>query len=291
MTIYLTIAFFLLGAIIGSFLNVVLYRFNTGRGLGGRSKCPACRRTLSFVDLVPIFSWMFLKGKCRTCESKISAQYVLVEILTGVLFALVYLRNAVLLDRSPMIFAISTAVSLLMMCLLVLITVYDLKHKIIPDRFSYTFAAVAFLQMFVNFNYVTSGIFFGIPKTHEGLMMLLSGVFVAFPFYFLWLVSDGRWMGLGDAKLALGIGWLLGIGYGFSAIVFAFWIGAVVSLIVMGSIALMKYISRKTGRGLKGLYSVKFQSEIPFAPFLVIGLLIVFFLNISVLDFMSIFIS
>ncbi|MEI6553489.1 MAG: prepilin peptidase [bacterium] len=297
MTIYLSIAFFIFGAVIGSFLNVVLYRFNTGRGLGGRSKCPSCKRVLSAGDLFPIVSWIALRGKCRTCKSKISPQYVLVEIFTAVLFLFVYLKNAALLEVSPLIFAVSTIISLVIMSLLVLITVYDLKHKIIPNEFSYLLAIIAFLQIFLNFNYQTSSIYFGLPLTASGFlgydawMMLLSGIFVAFPFFFLWLVSSGRWMGLGDAKLGLGIGWLLGIKYGFSAVVFAFWIGAVISLIVMCGIALMKYISRKTGRGLKNLYSIRFQSEIPFAPFLIIGLLIVFFLNISVMDFLAIFTS
>ena len=297
MTIYLSIAFFVFGAIIGSFLNVVLYRFNTGRGLGGRSKCPSCKRVLSARDLFPIASWIMLAGKCRTCKSKISPQYVLVEIFTATLFMFVYLKNMALLETSPLIFAVSTSISLVIMCLLVLITVYDLKHKIIPDEFSYSLAIIAFLQIFLNFNYQTSSISLGLPLSTTGFigydawMMILSGIFVAFPFFFLWLVSGGKWMGLGDAKLGLGIGWLLGIKYGFSAVVFAFWIGAIISLIVMGGIALMKYISRKTGKGLKNLYSVRFQSEIPFAPFLIIGLLIVFFLNVSVVDFLAIFMS
>jgi prepilin signal peptidase PulO-like enzyme (type II secretory pathway) len=296
MTIYLSFVFFIFGAIIGSFLNVVLYRFNTGKGLGGRSKCSSCKRTLDARDLFPIVSWIVLRGKCRTCESKISPQYIIVEIFTAILFLFVYLKNAPILDSSPLIFAVSTAISLVIMSLLVLITVYDLKHKIIPDEFSYSFAAIAFLQIFLNFNYETSSIYLGIPLSngfigYEAVMMLLSGIFVAFPFYFLWLISSGRWMGLGDAKLALGIGWLLGIKYGFSAIVFAFWIGAVISLIVMGGISIMKYMSKKSGgfNSFKNLYSVKFQSEIPFAPFLIIGLLIVFFLNISVMDFLAIF--
>ncbi len=297
MTIYLSIVFFIFGSIIGSFLNVVLYRFNTGKGLGGRSKCSSCKRTLDARDLFPILSWVLLRGRCRTCESKISPQYVLVEIFTAALFLFVYLKNAALWETSPLIFSVSTAISLIIMSLLVLITVYDLKHKIIPDEFSYSFAIIAFLQIFLNFNYETSSIYLGIPLSSGGLVMLLSGVFVAFPFYFLWLISSGKWMGLGDAKLALGIGWLLGIKYGFSAVVFAFWIGAVISLIVMGAIAFVKYISRKTkgrgiaglGRGLKNLSSVRFQSEIPFAPFLILGLLIVFFLNISVVDFLAIF--
>lgn len=304
MTIYLSIMFFVFGAIIGSFLNVVLYRFNTGRGLGGRSKCSSCKRTLSAGDLFPILSWIMLRGKCRTCESRISPQYVLIEIFTAVLFLFVYLKNAAILDSSPLIFAVSSITSLVIMTLLVLITVYDLKHKIIPDEFSYAFAVIAFLQLFLNFNYTTSSIYFGIPMAangfigYEGIMMLLSGIFVAFPFYFLWLVSSGKWMGLGDAKLALGIGWLLGIKYGFSAIVFAFWIGAVISLIVMGGIALMKFLSKKTRGGHKAgslarkfqsISTIRFQSEIPFAPFLILGLLIVFFLNISVMDFLAIF--
>lgn len=308
MTIYLSVFFFIFGAIIGSFLNVVLYRFNTGKGLGGRSKCSSCKRMLDIRDLFPILSWVLLRGKCRTCKSKISPQYVLVEIFTAILFLFVYLKNATLLETTPLIFVVSTVISLVIMSLLVLITVYDLKHKIIPDEFSYSFAVIAFLQIFLNFNYETSSIYLGLPLSngsigYEAIMMLLSGIFVAFPFYFLWLVSSGRWMGLGDAKLALGIGWLLGIKYGFSAVVFAFWIGAVISLIVMGGVALMKYISRQTdkkglsrfrfcsniGYSLKNIANIKFQSEIPFAPFLILGLLIVFFLNISVMDFLAIF--
>ena len=289
MTIYFSVAFFILGAIIGSFLNVVLYRLNTGRGLGGRSKCPSCKRTLSAIDLVPIFSWLFLRGKCRTCKSKISAQYILVELLTAVLFTLAFLKNAILLRVSPSVFAVSTIVSLIIMSLLVLIIVYDLKHKIIPNEFSYTFAAVALLQNFLSYNYQTASIYFSNPFNLAGATILLSGILVAFPFYLLWLVSSGKWMGFGDAKLALGIGWLLGVGYGFSAIVFAFWIGAIVALLIMAVASLLKYIYKKTKGRVGILHSVKFKTEIPFAPFLIIGLLIVFFFNVSALDFISIF--
>jgi len=320
MTIYLSITFFIFGAIIGSFLNVVLYRFNTGKGLGGRSKCSSCKRVLSAKDLFPIASWIVLRGKCRTCKSKISPQYVLVEIFTAILFMFVYLKNASTLETSPLIFMVSVVISMFIMSLLVLITVYDLKHKIIPDEFSYSFAIISFLFIFLNFNCESSQICLGLPSVTAGiwsldtLLILLSGVFVAFPFYFLWLVSGGRWMGLGDGKLALGIGWLLGIKYGFSAIVFAFWIGAVISLIVMIGVAIMKFVSRKInkrrkkivgcadgkcvdralqslGESVEGLTSVQFKSEIPFAPFLILGLLIVFFLNISVMDFLAIFTS
>lgn len=287
MTIYLSIAFFVFGTIIGSFLNVVLYRFNTGRTLGGRSKCFACKRPLSAIDLVPVLSWIFLGGKCRTCKSKISVQYVLVELFTGILFMFVYLKNAFILETSPLLFSVSVIISILIMTMLVLMTVYDLRHKIIPNEFSYTFAIIAFLQMFLNFNFETSKIYFGIPWGMEGVLMILAGLIVAFPFYFLWLISDGKWMGLGDAKLALGIGWLLGIKYGFSAIVFAFWIGAIIALLAMGTFAIVNYFDKKRRGGLNQLNSIKFKSEIPFAPFLILGILIVFFLNVSALDFVG----
>ena len=278
MITYFAIAFFILGTIIGSFLNVVIYRLNTGRGLGGRSKCSSCRRILTFIDLVPVLSWLFLKGKCRGCKSKISWQYPLVELSTGILFLFVFLKNISIFERSPLIFTISTIISLVIMSILVVITVYDLKHKIIPDQLSYSFATIAFLQLFLKFDYITSTISFGLPLTFESFLTICSGVFVAFPFFFLWLVSSGKWMGLGDAKLALGIGWLLGISYGFSAIVFAFWIGAIISLLIIG----IGYLLNNQKLQLK--------SEVPFAPFIILGLLIVFFLRISILDFIGLFV-
>src|SRR3989344_6482284 len=79
-----------LGAILGSFINALVYRFNTGRGMGGRSHCMHCGHTLSAVDLVPVFSFLFLRGRCRYCGVKLSLQYPLVEVAAAVLSPAVY---------------------------------------------------------------------------------------------------------------------------------------------------------------------------------------------------------
>jgi leader peptidase (prepilin peptidase)/N-methyltransferase len=147
------------------------------------------------------------------------------------------------------------------MSLLVLITVYDIRHKIIPDVFAYTFAVVSFVSLFVYIG-STGQFVIVIPAIPE----LFAGVILAFPFYFLWLVSRGRWMGLGDAKLALGIGWFLGLAQGATAIMYSFWIGAFVSLVIL---AFQNLFAKNK--------SLSMKSEIPFAPFLILGLLIVYF--------------
>jgi prepilin signal peptidase PulO-like enzyme (type II secretory pathway) len=147
-------------------------------------------------------------------------------------------------------------------CLLVVILVYDLKHKIIPDGLAYTFAALGFLRIILFVPTEPAFVFY---------MTLLAGPLLFLPFFLLWLVSGGRWIGLGDGKLALGIGWMLGVGYGVSAIVLAFWIGAIVS----GALVIAQLISKRKQLTMK--------SEIPFAPFLIIGFTIVYFLSIDVL--------
>lgn len=276
MNTLLLISFFILGSIIGSFLNVVLFRYNTGRGIGGRSKCFSCRRTLSAIDLVPILSYVAFGGKCRTCKSRISMQYPAVELLTAILFASSYALYAPLLFLNPTLFACKLIFALVVMSLLVLITVYDIRHKIIPDAFAFLFAGVSFVAMFVSVG-MHGEIFMLAP----GFAHLFAGVILAFPFYFLWLISRGTWMGLGDAKLALGIGWFLGLSAGATAIVYGFWIGAAVSILLL---ALQKAQSRNIEGGketkLFGIIkipSLSMKSEVPFAPFLILGLLIVFF--------------
>lgn len=270
--------FFALGCIIGSFLNVVLFRYNTGRTIGGRSKCFSCRRTLGPTDLVPVLSYIAFRGRCRTCKSHVSAQYPAVEMLTGVLFGAVYLLYAPLLMVNPALFFFDVIIALIVMSLLVLITVYDLKHKIIPDLFSYAFAAVTFIVLFLRLETTVSetpvGDFssFGLYLSMPEMSHLFAGIILAFPFYFLWLVSRGRWMGLGDAKLALGIGWFLGLAKGGTAIIYGFWIGAVVSILL---ILAQKIYAWKLHK--QGSTNISMKSEIPFAPFLIAGLLIVYF--------------
>lgn len=289
----LGIFFFGLGSIIGSFLNVVLFRYNTGKGIMGRSQCFSCKRHLGPIDLVPVLSYLAFRGKCRTCKSEVSFQYPAVELLTGFLFLATYWTFAPAALVVPEQFIIQTFYTCAIMALLVLIVVYDMRHKIIPDLFSYSFAALSFLTLFVGFTPQGNVTYF-VPT----LLTLSSGIILAFPFYILWLVSDGRWMGLGDAKLALGIGWFLGLSAGASAIIFGFWIGAAVSVLLLaaGKIADaanktkgVRVIFRKVKSAVRNLFgiqlpSLSMKSEIPFAPFLIAGLLIAFFFGYTIFE-------
>ncbi len=252
MTILFGIFFFIFGTIIGSFLNVVALRYNTGRSNGGRSSCYSCNKALCWYELFPLFSFMFLRGRCRSCKSKISWQYPLVEFVTGVLSLGLFLKFNFLLFGifDPLAF-LNFAYYFLIFAILVVISVYDFRHKIIPDGLSYAFSLIASLHLFFG---NTSGWDF------------LAGAIFFLPFYILWLISGGKWIGLGDGKLVLGIGWLLGLIDGISSIVLAFWIGAVVALSAM---TYQKLSSRR--------HRLSFKREIPFGPFLILGALLIFF--------------
>lgn len=246
---------FILGAIIGSFLNVVALRYNTGMTLKGRSKCFSCGKNLEWHELIPVLSFFLQGGKCKKCKSKISWQYPVIEILAGLLFLLTFYFFP------PTSFGTSfnTLFYLFVTCLLVIITIYDVKHKIIPDALVYTFAFVSLAKLFV-----APDLSFVLPQLWD----FLAGPILALPFFCLWLFSKGTWMGLGDAKLVLGIGWILGLVAGISAIILSFWIGAVVSVVWM------YIVFRK----------VKARYEIPFGPYLILGMYLVLFFGIRVIE-------
>jgi prepilin signal peptidase PulO-like enzyme (type II secretory pathway) len=244
-----------LGAMIGSFLNVVIYRFGASAIHKGRSICLSCGEKIRMRDLMPIFSYVFLGGKCRGCKTVISPQYILVELTMTVLGFMVYLSLPSTISLFQTISYIIYYI--ILFALLLTIGVYDYKHKIIPDEFSFTFALVALLGLFVSVD--------GIIIPSFGT--LLAGPLLALPTALIFFVSKGKWMGLGDSKLFLGIGWMLGLVLGFSAFVLSFWIGAIVSLAVM----------RMPGSPLK------LKSQIPFAPFIIVATIFVFFTKVDVL--------
>ena len=249
---------FILGTIIGSFLNVVSFRYNTGLTLRGRSKCFSCDKTLTWIELFPILSFILQKGSCRKCKSKISWQYPLVEFFSGILFILVFYFFPPVSIEAGFV----TIFYLFISCLLVVITIYDIKHKIIPDPLVYTFIIVALARLFIAPD---------LSLIFPSAITLLSGPLLALPFLLLWLVSRGKWMGFGDVKLVLGIGWVLGLGAGISAVILAFWIGAAISLVWI----------------LTVVKKFKKHEEIPFGPYLVLGMYIVLFFNIEVFDWRS----
>lgn len=263
--VILGIFFFVFGLLIGSFLNVVILRHNTGKSLSGRSRCQSCGKTLSPIDLFPIFSFLIQKGVCRVCKSKISIQYPIVEFITGVLFLFIFLTY-ISIPKVILDFVIIS--------LLIIITVYDLRHGIIPNTFVYTFIGISFFTLFFNINTLS--------YTEPSLMALLSGPILALPIWLLWQLSKGRWIGLGDAKLFLGVGWFLGISAGVAVFALSFWIGALVGLSLIFFIRLMRI--KKLNLGVKDL---TIKTEIPFAPFIILSFLIVYFFEFNLISLIA----
>src|SRR3989338_3144016 len=209
-----TLLFFILGLIVGSFLNVVIIRYNTHRTFGGRSACMSCQNTLSWYELIPVFSFLGLKGRCRNCKHRISIAYPIVETITGVIFAGLFLKLQNIFVVETLSFAFTYAYYASMFSLLIVISAYDLRHKIIPDLMVVFLGVLSFIGLFL---FTDFGFYPHIPS----LMDFLSGFFIAIPFAAIWFFSRGAWMGLGDAKLVLGLGWFLGLSQLLSGVVIA----------------------------------------------------------------------
>jgi prepilin signal peptidase PulO-like enzyme (type II secretory pathway) len=262
---------FFFGSIVGSFLNVLVLRWGTGEPIArGRSRCFSCGKNLTSKELVPILSFLAQKGRCRNCGSKISWQYPIVEAVTGFLFLYsfrtFFVYNPLFNPEAPYPLAPALYLGLIwvILALLVAISVYDFHHQIIPNFFVYTFNFFAF---FVPVAACFSGnsYFCGV---NDFLEHFIAGVcFFAF-FAFFWLVTRGGGMGLGDAKLALGLGWILGAIGSLSTLVFSFWFGGIASLFLL----LLK----------RSKFTIK--SRIPFTPFLIFGFLIPFLFGIFITD-------
>jgi leader peptidase (prepilin peptidase) / N-methyltransferase len=263
-------SFFVLGTIIGSFLNVVVARIGTGEGFLGRSHCPKCMHTLVWRELVPIISFCIQRGRCIECGKPISFQYPFVEIVTGLVFVLVY--SVFGLDGT-LFGAGEVALYLVLSSILIAILFYDLKHLIIPNPLVYLFTVLSFTALFVNFD---AGVFV-LPSFYA----LVAGPLLFLPFFSLWFFSGGRWMGLGDGKLALGMGFSLGLFGGVSALLWAFWIGAVVALALMVTGRTMSVVSERYSLPFLNT-SLTMKSEIPFCPFLILGWALVAFFGIEI---------
>ncbi len=245
---YLTV--FILGLAAGSFLNCVIYRLEKEKSfLWGRSFCPHCKHQLSWQDLIPVFSFLILRGKCRYCQQKISLQYPLVELATAILFVFVTTYNFQFTTYN----FLNTCFLFLVSCFLIIIFVYDLKHYIIPDKVIYSVILVSGIWYFV------SGIFFNSYTKYEILNTIYSAIGSALFFLLIVLVSRGKWMGIGDIKLSFFMGLFLGFPNILVALFLAFFLGAIIGigLIISG---------RKT-----------LKSEVPFGPFLVTGTILAMF--------------
>ena len=233
---------FIIGAVLGSFYMVVGDRLPNNESIVvPRSHCSKCNHTLSWYELIPIVSYIMQGGKCKNCHTKLSISYMLIEILSGTLFALSYYLYG---------FNYEFFMSIIISSLLIIIYVSDFKYLIINDEP---------LIIAITLSIITNFVFLG---TIKGLYLIISGLVMFIFMYLVKLFGDKAFkresLGGGDIKLAFFIGCTLGLRLAF------------VSLIIASFLAL-PYAS---------YYVVKKQErEIPFGPFLITGVLITFMLS------------
>jgi prepilin signal peptidase PulO-like enzyme (type II secretory pathway) len=262
--------YFLLGAAIGSFLNVVALRYDPDRflfskSLGGRSHCPHCKKTLRWFELVPLVSFVAQRGRCLRCNARISFRYPLVELVSGLIFVFVPLRLVVIFPYLlPIAYCLLSAIWVLVFELLLLMALIDLRHFIIPDEVNILLgicgvAFAAFLAKAASTVSFTGNLaaLFSVSQnpwiTHgAGALFgfLLFGAIIA--------ITRGRGMGMGDLKLAIPLGFLFGWPDIVMVAVCSFIIGAAYGVWVMAF----------RGKHLK--------SAVPFGPFLALGATLVF---------------
>jgi leader peptidase (prepilin peptidase)/N-methyltransferase len=222
---------FILALVVGSFLANYTYRAPRGISVVmGRSRCPKCKHLISWYDNIPLFSYLILGGKCRNCKGKISPRYFLIEIATAVVFVLIALK----FDGVMLVWY------LIVSLILISVFVIDWEHQIILDELSLGGFFLAIL-------------FFLLTDSKDIYLNLLSGMGFAVVLLFINLITKGKGMGLGDAKLAIFIGTLLGplnsLGWFLTSFIIGGFFGVVVLL----------------------LKKKKLKDKIAFGPFLVIG--------------------
>ena len=233
---------FCLGAVVGSFLNVCIWRLPAGESIVyPASHCPRCHVPILIRDNVPIFSYLFLRGRCRNCQTPISVRYPLVELLTGGMFVLLLYR----FDLSPIFAASAVFVSAL-----IAISFIDLDHQIIPDVISLPGIVVGLLLAVFGF---------GPPILDAVLGVLLGGGLLYGVAVGYHLLTGREGMGGGDIKLLAMIGAFLG------------WSGVLVTL-VLGS-----FTGAVLGIGLILARGADTRLPIPFGPFLAFGALCALF--------------
>lgn len=255
---------FVFGLVFGSFLNVVIYRLKNGRNaIFGRSFCPGCNTQLRWHDLVPLLSFIYLRGRCRYCREKISWQYPIVEIFSGFIWVSVFYQNFnnifQLLDVFYQIFILS---------IVLVVAIYDFKWQIIPDKIVYPAIAVALI--YNGFNLVRIGDF------KIFIIQFLTASFAFLFFFLIYFFSKGYAMGLGDAKLAFLIGLFLSPILAGIAFVLAFVLGAIFGIILL-MVSKIPHPLFYKGWGIK--------SQIAFGPFLILGAFIVFFFSDFIFKF------
>jgi leader peptidase (prepilin peptidase)/N-methyltransferase len=251
---------FFLGASVGSFVQVIATRLNVAKVVSGRSKCLSCGETLRFADLIPLISYLFLRGKCRYCKSPYGISALLVEVVYGIIFVLLY--HFILSTQTTLIVSSMWLVyySLLFITLGV-IALYDWKHTYIPLSYLFVYCVLTLVMLLIRYIDVPLGI------------TLLSPFIVSFPFLVLWLITKGKGLGFGDVLLFLGVGAFFGTEQGLVVLLLSIWMGALYGIFVY-----MK-LGKDNAR----------NKMMPFVPFIMIAFIVVLFTDIDIFSIADIF--
>lgn len=235
----MTTLIFIYGLIIGSFLNVCIYRTPRRESIAfPASHCPICNTTLKWYDNIPLFSYILLKGKCRYCSSKISIQYPIVEVFNAIIYIILFYYYSFSLDF--MYYALISSV-------LIIITFIDLKEMIIPD-------ILVIILLILSVTYKTLNYF--LNSISPQILNSLGGFLIAGGLFLAIVILSKGGMGGGDVTLISALGFILGIKYILFNIFLSFIIGAIISLFLL----ITKIKSRK--------------DPIPFGPFIVLAFFI-----------------
>ena len=243
---------FLFGACIGSFMDVARVRASWKKVVRGRSKCQSCKKELCWYELLPIVSYVVLWGRCYGCKKSIPLYHFAAEVLMGLLFVLAFLYA--LFGGFPY----NAAVMVISAVFLVPIVLQDIETMEVPEHLSLVFAYVA----------LVIGIVTG------GISAVLGGIIFALPFFLIWFFSSGKAMGLGDAKVAISLGFLLPSLMGVvSSFLFSFWIGLAVVL----GIVLYNLLR-------KGKVMLRRGMQLPLVPCMAVAYFVVLATGVSFID-------
>ncbi len=261
---------FVFGLMVGSFLNVLSLRFGFSEATRHRSGCQACGETLAWYELLPVISYLALRGRCRSCGSALSKQYPAVELLVAILFTIT-------VWFAPLANAIDVAVLVALLawlCVFVVLVVYDLRHTLVPIPFALSLIGGGALLRVLEALMVTSVA----PLIDAALGGAALAGFIAL---LVWL-TKGKGMGTGDIYVALALGIFFGLVRGVEVMTIAFWLGALFGVSAVTYRFLSTAIApRGASKRLRGL---TMKSEVPFVPFLFVATLVGLYIPISPLS-------
>jgi prepilin signal peptidase PulO-like enzyme (type II secretory pathway) len=277
---------FLLGTVLGSFGLVLAYRSLLNKPFSGRSHCEYCKKRLAWYDLIPIISYFILKGNCRYCKKTISLEYPIVEIVSGLLIGFLFWQSFHLLpslnkDFLSLIFILDIIFKTFFIAILIPLFITDLKDMFIPDRimipaiiisFIYllfeTILKIVFLYSLLSKNIIGKYLLppysdyfqqHALMSAQPLIGSIISGLLIGGFFLLLIIITRGKGMGGGDVKLGAFMGLSLGFPNSLIAVITAFIVGAIFSVVLL--------LSKKK----------HFGQAIPFGPFLILGSLVALF--------------